>query len=393
MTEEQEKKPSQTSVLFERYMIFGVLILLISALWFRNPPLIFVSTFLLAISVVILYWKRKSLDRLQPLMELERSRVFASDPISVTCTLSNDKWLPLVWVEWELVDQDGIHWREMEKGPYIIRFLWLMGYQRVNWKIEGQALQRGVYSLGQIVLRSGDAFRFSETDLKVDLMKALYVYPALIPVSVPSLVHTFHWGTKGKKGGILEDATQITGIREYQSGDEMRRMDWLASARTGTLQTKVFQPVLPRQLMIAFDAAGFEVREAGTYERVLSIIASVSLVYHQRGIEVGFTSNAAGRQVVYHPPSSKLNPLLDDLARIRVENAPIAGHLLKWIGANPTSILFYFCERVEESHVQWIRANSKRAPYMMFYYLEESDEGKRLEGQAKSIKSLQGGIG
>ncbi|WP_167577637.1 DUF58 domain-containing protein [Ammoniphilus sp. YIM 78166] len=383
--EEQDKKPSQTSILFERYMIWGVLLLLIGALWFQHVQLLVVSCFLMALSLIIRYWKNESLERLKPQIELDRSRIFAGESFFLTCSLVNDKWLPLVWVEWEPLQRaEHVRWQDGAEHSAVIRLLWLMGYQEVKWRMEGQALKRGVYPLGRIRLRSGDGFRFAEKEMDVELMKDLYVYPSIVPVAVPSLSFVFQWGVRGTKGGIMEDPTQVSAIREYQSGDEFRRVDWQSSARTGKLQTKVFQSVVPRRLMLAIDTEGFDQAQDDVFEGMLSVIASVALAYHRQGIEVGHASSI--------PPSGQLTPLLDDLARLGPEGRG-KENLLERLSLHGglSAPVFYFCHNIRKEHVQWMQKHRKIASHVLFYYLEPTEWSTWLKGQAKPIQQLQGG--
>ena len=40
---------------------------------------------------------------------------------------------------------------------------------------------------------------------------------------------------------VLEDPSQIIGIRPYQHGDGLRRIHWRATAHTGRFQSKLFE--------------------------------------------------------------------------------------------------------------------------------------------------------
>lgn len=390
--QEELSKPSKASVLFERYMGWFVLTILAGAVWFKNTPLIVVSTFLLTISLFISLWKRKALQGLVPGLHLPKSRVFAGDQVPLACTLSNQKWLPLVWVEWELPYQEGLSWNERDKENYLIRLLWLLGHRRVTWEIEGLALHRGVYSVGQLLLRSGDAFRFSETESQVDLIKDLYVYPKLLPVHAPSLITVFQWGMSGKKGGMLEDLSQISGIREYQSGDEWRKIHWQASARTGSLKTWVYQPIVPRQLIMGIDVAGYN-RDNESFEWFLSVIASLGIAYNRQGIRLGHACNALDRRGIKIRSmsfSKSITPLMDDLAKMTSQINK--SHDSLWEELRPKgkalAPVFYFCHHIEERHVQWVKKHKKAASYVLFYYHQKTSFADMLQGQAKSMATL-----
>ena len=52
---------------------------------------------------------------------------------------------------------------------------------------------------------------------------------------------------------VMEDPTQMVGIREYRAGDSLNRIHWRATARTGKLHTRVFQPTCIQGAMLVLD--------------------------------------------------------------------------------------------------------------------------------------------
>ena len=197
------------------------------------------------------------IKELKPTLAIPKSRLFAEEDLIVHAAVKNDKWLPFIWLEWQFHRSDVIHWGDNDRDTYVIRFLWLLWYQEVKWTVKGKARKRGVYNLGQVTLRSGDGFRFAEKEQVYDLNNQLYIYPKLVPVRVPVFQPSMQWEVKGRQGGFLEDPLLISGIREYEPGDQWQRFNWRASARTGKLQTNVYQPVVSEQLVIYIDVHGF----------------------------------------------------------------------------------------------------------------------------------------
>ena len=44
------------------------------------------------------------------------------------------------------------------------------------------------------------------------------------------------------RDNIMDDPTRLRGIRQWQAGDPMRSVHWAATARTGTLHSKIYEP-------------------------------------------------------------------------------------------------------------------------------------------------------
>ncbi|MGE5630785.1 MAG: hypothetical protein ACM3TR_06755 [Caulobacteraceae bacterium] len=196
---EDDSLALETSLLFEPQVIKVILVLLPIALWYRFIPLIVVSAFLVLLFGVITIWKKLSLVNVKPSLQLSKSRLFTGEEFQVNASLYNNKWLPLIWIEWSYPKNNVISLGDIEGEAYTVRFLWLLWFQKINWTLTGKALRRGVYNIGQVKLRSGDGFRFAEIEKLYDMEGKVYVYPKLVSVNVPVFRPSMQWGVKGKQ--------------------------------------------------------------------------------------------------------------------------------------------------------------------------------------------------
>ncbi|SDK72227.1 DUF58 domain-containing protein [Natronincola ferrireducens] len=409
--EDDEEKPQslETSILFERHGIWVLVGFLLIAIWYRFLPLAVVSIFLGLLFIIITAWKNRSLMGMKPTLQLSKSRVFTDEEFVIDGSLYNDKWLPLIWIEWSFLKNEGICLGHDDEESYTIRFLWLLWFQKVKWTLKGKALRRGVYDIGQVILRSGDGFRFGEIEELHNLDKKLYVYPKLLSVWVPSYRSSMQWGVKGKQGGFIEDPLLVNGIREYQAGDELRRFNWRATSRTGKLQVNIYQPIVIEQLIIYIDVEGFGIDEKAyedpieqrayvskkreAFERFLSIIASVAVKYKEQGISIGFTSNGLnyrGEKMSSIPPSIDLALFLDQLAQItqRVgvkKMKPLDELLHKGRMCIP---LYIFCHHVTEDHYSRYQQHKHKLSEVRFYYNHETEYTKKLAPIVKPIDTF-----
>jgi uncharacterized protein (DUF58 family) len=391
--EAREGPQFQTSILFDRYAVWIVLTMLAAFIWFRVIPLIVLSSFFLLILSMVRLWKKNALLRVIPTMELTRQRVFAGEEISLSLSLSNDKWLPLVWIEMEQDQESGITWGDDASDRYRIRLLWLLWYQKVGWTAKGRAQRRGAYRLGDWILRSGDGFRFTEEERRTNIPSQLFVYPKLLPVHVPSLTAFVQWGGTGRNGGFLVDPQLVQSVRDYQHGDEWRAIHWQASAKSSVMQTKVFQPVLVRQLMIYIDVAGFDSpKRSEDFERLLSVIASVIVTYHNQGVAIGLVSNAQDQYGNELKPSApggaSLADLLDHLAVMTPNIAAETKNPQLYVKLNKLAIpLYLFCDSLREEHYRWYGPHKKDTPFVCFY-MKESPMNHLFAGAAKKLDSF-----
>ncbi|MBM4763599.1 DUF58 domain-containing protein [Bacillus sp. B15-48] len=398
---DEQQKIVETSFFFQKYANWVLLLCLLAAVWFQFVPGILVSSFLLFLSFFIGTWTKQSLKKIESTLKLLNSRVFVNQQFHLEANLFNNKWLPLIWLEWELPKRKEIIFGDRENGSNLVRFLWILWYQRVKWTISGTASKRGVYDLGQVTIRSGDAFRFAETEKQLDLNAQLIVYPKLIPVLPPTLRPSMQWEMKGKQGGFIEDPLMINGIRDYQAGDELRRFNGRASARTGRLQTNVYKPVVAEQITIYTDCSGFEidesaftdpmemekvkVKKAEEFEAYLSVIASVAVKYHEQSFKIGYGSNSLsyqGQKMNNISPTSDLHPLLDQMAMSThrvVRCASTLGELVhNGMGSSP---LFIFCNQVTKEHYLWFEQYKQKLTTVRFFYRNESKYAQKLNAE------------
>jgi hypothetical protein len=93
----------------------------------------------------------------------------------------------------------------------------------------------------------------------------------------------------------LEDPLRVAGIRPYQPGDEQRRIHWKATARLGSLQSKILETSTRHTVLIFLDIRTFVQISKGyapdLVELVISAAASVANWGLEQGYAVGLVSN------------------------------------------------------------------------------------------------------
>jgi uncharacterized protein (DUF58 family) len=93
---------------------------------------------------------------------------------------------------------------------------------------------------------------------------------------------------------VLEDPTLMTGLREYRAGDPMNRVHWKATARTGTLHTRVFQPTCVQGAMLLLDmheSTNPQNHEPVRTDLAVSAAASIAHWLYQNAEPFGLVSN------------------------------------------------------------------------------------------------------
>lgn len=159
--------------------------------------------------------------------------------------------------------------------------------------------RRGYFQIGPLVLETGDMFGLNRRFCVLSEPHFLLVYPKTIPLASYDITSKRPIGEVVMTHRLFEDPTRIAGVRRYQAGDPMRRIHWKATARSGQLHSKVYEPssLAGATIMIDFHTNAYESSdEPVRSELAITCAASISKALHDLNQQVGIVSN--GRDAV-----------------------------------------------------------------------------------------------
>jgi uncharacterized protein (DUF58 family) len=166
------------------------------------------------------------------------------------------------------------------------------GEAQVQYKLK--LLLRGYYQIGPLVMESGDLFGLHRRYRAAADPHFLLVYPKVVPLEGYDISSRRPIGEVRMTYRLYEDPTRITGVREYQAGDPLNRIHWRATARTGALHSKVYEPstIVGATLLLDFHKAGYKSR-GEPHRSELAVTTAVSLAHavYQMGQQVGLATN------------------------------------------------------------------------------------------------------
>lgn len=280
------------------------------------PLILVVGLFAFLAGGVARAWGRLALRRVHYTRRLSETRAFEGEEIELTVTLTNDKVLPLPWVEVsdhlpEPLEALGVHTAPSAAPGYLLfrRSTSLGWYERVSWTNRLHCSRRGFYRVGPALLRSSDLFGVFLEERAVDEFVDVTVYPRIY--SLEDLGIPAHRPFGDHPGGrdLFPDPTRIRALREYRAGESLRRIDWKATARRARLIARQYEPAATRQVVIALNADTFEHNWEGydpvVLERAVSVAGSVAVGMLDDRFGVGLVSNGsfplADRPIVIPP--------------------------------------------------------------------------------------------
>ena len=271
-------------------------------------------------------WSDRSLDRVEFERLLPESRAFPGEQLRLTYRLTNRKLIPLPRLE--LRDQlpESLSPPELHLPPsgaprtsQYTRTTHLGWYERTAWSLDLPCPERGYYRLGPARLRSGDGFGLFTNQREEPGTAGVVVYPRTL--SLPELGLPAARPLGERKGGqrTFEDPLRIAGVRDYQPGDPIRRIDWKATARRGQLQSRVYEPSTAQHLIVALNVDTLEHPWQGhvpeLLEAAIVVAASIARWAYEARNAVGLLANGSLPESD-RPISIRPGRAPDQLARI-----------------------------------------------------------------------------
>ncbi|MCC7376885.1 MAG: DUF58 domain-containing protein [Verrucomicrobiales bacterium] len=129
---------------------------------------------------------------------------------------------------------------------------------------EVEVLMRGYYQMGPVMLETGDLFGLYRHFRVCSEPWYVLVRPRVVPLIGYDLASRRPIGEIRLRNRHFEDPTRIVGVRPYEHGDPLNRVHWRATARTGMLHSKTFEPscVAGATLLLDFHRASYGPRRS-----------------------------------------------------------------------------------------------------------------------------------
>jgi uncharacterized protein (DUF58 family) len=303
------------------------------ALFTRADYFFYLLYALVGIYVLGRIWARRSLAAVS-LERKHENRVFLGEIVPVEIRLHNRGWLPVLWMR--LTDTVPA---ELAPGPGHRHVVSLRPKERLALNYELHGRRRGYYALGPFTTIGGDLLGATSYEARRQDDDFVIVYPKLLALRDLGFPSQSPFGTLPSRNRIFEDPTRIQGVRDYQPGDSLRRMDWKTSARIGSLQVRRYEPAISLEtaIFLNLSSADYGQRERHMATE-LGIVIAASVARHVVELRqaVSLVSNGHDPLQESDPQASNVSPppslplrkgrehlmhILDLLARIE-----LAGH-------------------------------------------------------------------
>jgi uncharacterized repeat protein (TIGR01451 family) len=275
----------------------GAGLLLLAALLLQSGLLAYAMYVLLAVLVLSRLLARAWLGSVTAARTCRTQDAEIGDEVRVEVTIRNAGALPVPWVLLEdMLPAEALRQKpaRLKVRGKRLQIRTLPAGKEVPLSYTLECRQRGYYQLGPLVMESGDLFGLHRR-YRVDAEPHFVtVYPRVIPLQGYDIASRRPIGDVRLIHRLYEDPTRIAGVRPYEAGDPLNRVHWRATARTGALHSKVYEPttLAGATLVLDFHEAGYY-RQGEPQRSELAVTAAVSLAnaVYEVGQRVGLVSN------------------------------------------------------------------------------------------------------
>ena len=274
-----------------------ILIGLLVAYVFDLGLLVYAIYAFAALLLLSRYVSNRWLNEIVATRKCDKLTIEEGDRVSVIVRLENTGKLPVSWMLCEDLLPPSIR---LKQAPSMVLtgrnvdVIKLGGGEKRELVYQIEAKRRGYYQLGPLVLETGDLFGLHRRYRVASEPSFLLVLPKTVTLDGYDIASRRPIGEVVMTHRLFEDPTRIAGVRQYERGDPLSRINWRATARSGILHSKVYEPstVAGATVVLDFDRRGYApAHEPFRSEIAVTAAASIANALYEMGQQVGLISN------------------------------------------------------------------------------------------------------
>ena len=296
-----------------RCLLAAGLALALCAVVLGQRDLLRAAVFLVALPLAALAIVSRSRYRLACDRSLSPPRVEAGHPTSVELQLDNVSRLP----SGVLLMEDALPYSLGGRPRFVLDKIEPRGVRQVTYAVRSDV--RGRYRIGPLSVRLTDPFGLCELARSFASSDELVVTPVV--TSLPSVRLGGDWtgGGEAASRSVAVSGTDDAATREYRYGDDLRKVHWKSTARTGELMVRREEQPFQSRATLLLDGREDAHRGDGpgsSFEWAVSAVASIGVTLSRAGFALSLLRDSGAAVTPAGVPLSE-GLLLDELAVIR----------------------------------------------------------------------------
>lgn len=298
-----------------------------------NAPAVYLMVAALFSMLVVTYASSRLSARALSWRRDTADRVFEHEPVTVTVELANQGRLPRFLLT--VIDRLPEFVHSDQPPEFVLPALW--PGERVQFSYQARAQKRGVYQLGPLRVSVSDPFGVFQRFAPIAARAEAVIYPRPVPLSgLVAKTGADPGLSTGERARSSQSGLEFYGIRDYQPGDELRRIHWPATAHHNQLTVIEYERGISRSLAVVLDArAGTEFGSGVDTTLEVGVRAAASLVHwvlQSQGNAYLAVDSAAGPRWLEVDRGEREPEVLEVLARVKADGTMPISRLLDWAG-------------------------------------------------------------
>ncbi|PLT28529.1 DUF58 domain-containing protein [Peribacillus deserti] len=221
-------------------------------LFYPAKYILFILSVYYLYAVFLKIQNRYVVDSVRFIDEMKRIRVFPGEKTELKFGVVNTGKFPVVQAKMNFsldksLTMTGKSHEDKNDTNHISQYISLPPNKKISWAGEIVPIKRGVYHIEDMELILYDWFNTSSIHYPVikRLKHEILVYPDLKPVAGIDELFKITQGTTAANFSLYKDELSISGVKPYE-GEGFRQVHWKATARSGELIAKRYQPVIQK---------------------------------------------------------------------------------------------------------------------------------------------------
>ena len=265
--------------------------------------LFFSSLITIVLMLLAQFWNDNIFNKLSIKRSLSAERANIGEKIYYEIELKNQKLLPVlglilkdrVTVGVDFINDSFIHEVPGNNFNFFQDFFSLKWYEKVNRKYDFKAQRRGYYQFGNGNIFYSGIFGFYQNKLKDNHYCELIVYPRILNAKKINVDLKQIFGASMSEGWIHNDPLNKVGVRPYESTDDIKKINWKASARHNRLESNVYKPSYDKEVHLFLSTLTTQNWWKGINSNLLELMiiytASIANYSLNKGYQVGVYSD------------------------------------------------------------------------------------------------------
>jgi uncharacterized protein (DUF58 family) len=209
--------------------------------------------------------------------------------------------------------------------------------QKLTHRYSVRCTRRGVYDVGPLVAVKSDPLGLTQRETLIAEPFQLLVHPRIELVSDRPLTRAFEDPPiRPPVSRPWPSGLEFYGMREYKPGDDLRRIVWRASARTGKIMVREAEQGITDKITIILDTDRGTHSHDGeglseSFEMGVRAAASLAVRHLREGYEIKIETNGGPLTRSLRGAQQQL-PLLDAFAKVEMSREPLGTVIRRLLG-------------------------------------------------------------